>query len=96
LTNQPKLILLYKILDEKVKRQIQNLLEDKQKVLIIEVTKLSNKTHYYRVDFDNYLISDNYQVIGLVIMNDERLDLNVKFWMMSISGFLIIIEENEG
>ncbi|RIA84424.1 hypothetical protein C1645_415680 [Glomus cerebriforme] len=95
LANQPKLISLYEILDDEVKRQIQNLLENKQ-ILMTGITKLSSKTQrYYRVNFNNYLLTNNdYQIIGSVIMNNERLEiLNVKFQMKSISGFSIIIEE---
>ncbi len=63
---------------------------------MIRVTKLSNKICYYWVDFDNHLTSNDYQVIESVIMNNKRLDLlNIKFWMISISRFLIIIEEYE-
>ncbi|CAI2181887.1 15034_t:CDS:10, partial [Funneliformis geosporum] len=95
LANQPELIPLYKILDDdNVKRQIDNLLENKQKILMTGVTKLSSyKTRYYRVNFDNHLMSNDYRVIGSVVMNDKRLDLNVKFQMIDIHGFSIMIEE---
>jgi hypothetical protein len=96
LADQPKLIPLYEIFDDEIKRQIHNLLENKQKILMTGVTKLSsNKTRYYRVEFENYLLtSDDYQVIGSVIVNNKKLDdLSVKFQMKSISGFSIIIEE---
>ena len=73
------------------------------------VTKLSSSTRYYRVDLnkdlkdylDKYplkypLTSDDYQVIGSVIVNNERTkDLSVKFQMKSISGFSIIIKEHK-
>ncbi|GBB83279.1 hypothetical protein RclHR1_10000002 [Rhizophagus clarus] len=97
LTDQPKLIPLYEIVDDcEVKRQIQNLLENKQKILMTGVTQFSSsKTRYYRVEFENYLLtSDDYQVIGSVIVDNKKLDyLSVKFQMKSISGFSIIIEE---
>ncbi|CAG8512504.1 11313_t:CDS:10 [Funneliformis caledonium] len=87
LANQPVLFPLYKILDDKYKRQIENILENKQKILMTGVTKLSShKTRYYRVNFDNHLI-------GSVVTNNKRLDLNVKFQMADIYGFSIIMEE---
>lgn len=95
LVDQPKLISLCENFHEDIKRQIQNLLENKQKILMTGVTKLrSSETRYYRVEFENYLTSDDYQVIGSVIVNNKRLDdLSVNFHMKSISGFSIIIEE---
>ncbi|POG67553.1 hypothetical protein GLOIN_2v1646180, partial [Rhizophagus irregularis DAOM 181602=DAOM 197198] len=96
LVDQPKLISLYEIFHEDIKKQIQNLLENKQKILMTGVTKLSSsKIRYYRVEFENYLLtSDDYQIIGSIIVNNERFDdLSVKFHMKSISGFSIIIKE---
>ncbi|PKK69443.1 hypothetical protein RhiirC2_502348 [Rhizophagus irregularis] len=96
LVDQPKLISLCEIFHEDIKRQIQNLLENKQKILMTGVTKLSSsKIRYYRVEFENYLLtSDDYQIIGSIIVNNERFDdLSVKFHMKSISGFSIIIKE---
>jgi hypothetical protein len=95
LINKPKLIPLYEIFDEELKKQIQNLAGDEQMILMTGVTRLkSNKSRYYRVKFNNDLTSDDYQVIGSVIMNNKRFEgLNVKFQMMSISGFSIILEE---
>ncbi|CAG8572909.1 8912_t:CDS:2, partial [Funneliformis mosseae] len=85
LANQPVLFPLYKILDDKYKRQIENILKNKQKILITGVTKLSShKICYYRVNFDNYLTSNDYQVIGSVVKNNKRLDLNGfrSFWQL--------------
>lgn len=96
LVDQPKLISLCEIFHEDIKRQIQNLLENKQKILMTGVTKLSSsKIRYYRVEFENYLLtSDDYQIIGSIIVDNERFDdLSVKFHMKSISGFSIIIKE---
>ena len=97
LADQTKLIPLYEIFDEKIKIRIKNLLENKQEILMTGVTKLNNGVRYYRVNFSKYhLTSDDYQVIGSVIVKNKRSkDLSVKFQMKSISGFSIIIREHK-
>lgn len=95
LSDKQKLIPLYDILDDDIKSRIQDLSTDK--IVMKGFTKYSsNKTHYYEVQFEDELKSDDYLVAGSVVVNDEKLkNLRAKFQYMSRSGFSIFLEDDK-
>ncbi|CAG8563571.1 7353_t:CDS:2, partial [Scutellospora calospora] len=92
---------LYKILDEKLQKEIKVILgiDDqtkklKERILMTGVIPIEGSTYYYRIKFPVHLNSNNYKIFGkLVTQNGEPIDsLAIRFQSMTISGFSAIIE----
>ncbi|CAG8832490.1 19649_t:CDS:2 [Gigaspora margarita] len=86
---------LYKLLKYDLQKEIEILLCNKERVLMVGMSKLKDsKSRYCDVNFQMQLKSDNYQITGSVVSNhSKKLDLNLRFQMLTVSGFSIIIEE---
>ncbi|CAG8626210.1 7919_t:CDS:1, partial [Racocetra fulgida] len=93
--NRMQFIPLYKLLKDGLQKEIESLLSNEERVLMDGYFKLeNNKVRNYKVDFDFFLKSDNYQVIGSIVSNNlKRPDLNLRFQMLSVSGFSVVIED---
>ncbi|CAG8716178.1 22230_t:CDS:2, partial [Racocetra persica] len=91
--NRMQFIPLYKLLKEDLQNEIEILLSNEERVLMGGYFKLENNK-VRKVDFDSFLKSDNYQVIGSIVSNNlKRPDLNLRFQMLSVSGFSVVIED---
>ncbi|CAG8642656.1 21367_t:CDS:2 [Dentiscutata erythropus] len=95
--NRLQLIPMYKLLNDDLQKEIEILLSNEEKILMYGVSKLeNNKIRYYNVNFGFHLKSENYKIIGSIISNKlKRLDLDVRFQMLTVSGFSIIIDNKE-
>ncbi|CAG8525638.1 33612_t:CDS:2, partial [Gigaspora margarita] len=93
--NRSQLIPTYKLLNNVLQKEIELLLSNEERILMNGVSKLENgKIRYYNVNFGFNLKSDNYKVIGSIVSNNsKRSDLDVRFQMLTVSGFSIVIEE---
>ncbi|CAG8543916.1 4877_t:CDS:2, partial [Ambispora gerdemannii] len=82
---------LYKILDKNQQRDIENLLINKDYVLMKENTPFFNySTGYQRILFDSQLKSNNYQLFGIVTCNGEKLEnVYVRFSLKTVYGFSV-------
>ncbi len=87
------LIPLYKIFEESLQKEIENLFEDQ--ILMMDSIKIENKERsYYRVRFDTSLKSYNYQIYGTIINKNYEKCINIiiKFKYCDQHGFSIIVE----
>ncbi|GBB96462.1 hypothetical protein RclHR1_02760015 [Rhizophagus clarus] len=90
LLDKQKLIPLYEILDNDIKSRIQDL--STNKVLMKGYAKFSNKIQSRLVEFNRYMASGDYTVVGSVIANNEKLEsLYATFKMIDPSGFIIFL-----
>ncbi|CAG8481824.1 10562_t:CDS:2 [Acaulospora morrowiae] len=94
LANQPRLVPLYKILNEMTQNKIRDLFKNDLKILMTGITRIKDKTRHCRVFFEKPLKSDDYRIIGSAIYNNEKLNSSVKFKNLSTRGFLIILDES--
>ncbi|CAG8515269.1 12514_t:CDS:2 [Cetraspora pellucida] len=89
---------LYKILDERLQKDIKQILEvgetkGKERVLMTGVIPIKDFSCYHRVKFSVDLDFNDYKIFGkLVTKNGEQIDTVIKFQSMSISGFSVIID----
>ncbi|CAG8664602.1 3745_t:CDS:2, partial [Cetraspora pellucida] len=94
--NRLEIIPLYKLIkDDNFQKEIEILLSDKEQALADGCFILkNNKIRCCTVNFGFLLKSDNYQVIGSIVSNNlKRMDLNLRFKMLTVSGFSIVIED---
>ncbi|CAG8728964.1 3157_t:CDS:2, partial [Racocetra fulgida] len=93
--NRLQLIPLYKLLKDDFQKEIEILLSDEERILMDGYFKLeNNKIRYCTVNFGFLLKSDNYQIIGSIVSNNsKRSDLNLRFQMLTVSGFSVVIED---
>jgi hypothetical protein len=94
LSDKQKLIPLYEILDD-IKSRIQDL--STNKILMKGYTKYkSNKKTDYYAQFESKMTSDDYLVVGSVVVNNEKLkSLHAKFRDMGRTGFSIILKDDK-
>ncbi|GBB89461.1 hypothetical protein RclHR1_16150002 [Rhizophagus clarus] len=94
------IIPLYKILKAEQQRKIDYLLQDNYKILLTGITNLSdldnnNSENYKRINFDLSMESEDYEVFGLIISenNTKFEEIYVNFGLYDFNGFYAIIKK---
>ncbi|GES72673.1 kinase-like domain-containing protein [Rhizophagus clarus] len=94
------IIPLYKILKAEQQRKIDYLLQNNYKILLTGITNLSdldnkNSENYKRINFDLSMESEDYEVFGLIISenNTKFEEIYVNFGLYDFNGFYAIIKK---
>ncbi|RGB25101.1 hypothetical protein C1646_772206 [Rhizophagus diaphanus] len=93
---------LYRILKAEQREKIVNILRDNSSVIMTGITDLkdldnNNVEHYKRINLNTSLESDNYEVFGSIILeNNSKLEeFYVNFALFDFNGFYAIIKKSK-
>jgi hypothetical protein len=97
-----KIIPLYKILKTEQQERINDLLQNNYKILMTGITDLTdlnnnNLENYKRINFDLSMESEDYEVFGLIISeNNKKLEeIYVNFGLYDFNGFYAIVKKGK-
>ncbi|CAG8483572.1 3155_t:CDS:2, partial [Funneliformis caledonium] len=97
-------ITLYDILQVKLQKHINVMLEDEYKIIMVGIDDLkdlsdNNIEHYKRISLNPSLNHQNYEVFGSIISNEQTMtkskEFSVKFRLKDFKGFTAIIKKLE-
>jgi hypothetical protein len=93
------IIPLYKILEIEQQRKIDDILKNDYRIIMTGITDLKDlndddNDHYKRIDFEFSLESEDYQVFGFIISNNNTKleEIYVNFGLYDFNGFYAIIK----
>ncbi|GBB84210.1 hypothetical protein RclHR1_10830001 [Rhizophagus clarus] len=96
------IIPLYKILEVEQQRKIDDILKNNYRIIMTGITDLKDLNndddeHYKRIDFELSLESEDYQVFGLIISEDNKKleEIYVNFGLYDFNGFYAVIKKLE-